>query len=159
MTAEPVRWHWPVIRRSVRLGGLCGVAPGAALGIFLMLFANTIPIWVMPLAGVVGGALAGAADGLVAGIALIACGPVVRRSRVAASLICGAAAAAIPLAVTLWLLFSDPRSAVGWAWPLAPTGVVFAGAAGLGPLAVGGKTGWTARAGGPPASSARPGAA
>lgn len=159
MTAEPVRWGWLVTRRSVRLGGLCGVAPGAALGIFLMLFANTIPFWVMPLAGVVGGALAGAADGLFAGMALIACGPIVRRSRLAASLISGAAAAAIPLAVTLWLLFSQPRSAVGWAWPLAPTALVFAGGAGLGPLAVGGKTGWTSRADGPPAASARPGAA
>jgi hypothetical protein len=105
------------------------------------------------------GAIAGAAGGLTGGVALVACGTMVRRSRVIASLVTGGGAAAIPLAVTLWILIRHWPGSSGPVW-IAATLIALASGAGLGPLAVAGKTGWSRRRGdGPPASLAHPGGA
>lgn len=153
---ELFSWRRSVFLRSIGLGAACGAALGALLGLLLMVPLNSAGA--VPLAAVVG-AIMGAVGGLTGGVALVACGPVVGRSRVIASLAAGAGAAAIPLAVTVWVLIRR--------WPgnggnagIAASLIAFASGAGLGPPAVAGKTGWSRRRSDrPPASPAHPGGA
>lgn len=153
---EPFSWRFVVFWRSIGLGAACGAGLGAVLGLVLMFPAGS-PLAV-PLAAAIG-AIIGAAGGLTGGVALVACGPVVRRSRIVASLAAGAGAAAIPLAMTLWIVIRHWPGGSGYV-AIAASLIALASGAGLGPLAAAGKTGWSRRrSDGPPASPAHPGGA
>ena len=153
---EPFSWRLRVFCRSVGLGAGCGAALGLLLGLFLMFPASSA--LAVPFAAVAG-AIVGAAGGLADGAALVACGPVARRSRVIAGLVAGAGAAAIPLAVTAWVLIRRWPGGSGHV-SIAASVIAFAGGAGLGPLAAAGKTGRSRRGSGrPPAPGAHLGGA
>jgi hypothetical protein len=147
---ERIAWRRSAFWRSIGLGTGCGAALGALLGLLLMSPIGSALI--VPLT-VLAGAIAGALVGLTGGLALLACRPAVRRSRVIASLVAGAGAAVVPLAVMLWVLIRH--------WPgdsgdvsIAASLIALASGAGLGPLAVAGKTGWSRHRNDTPAASA-----
>ena len=138
MTEELSAWRVAAFVRSIRLGFICGATLGLPVGLFLsMIASNLLPV---PFTVVVG-AIIGAVGGVTGGLALIAAGPAVCRSRAFTSVVTGAGASAIPLAVTVWILARHWAS--GGNLAIASTLIAFASGAGLGPLAAVGKGGWT----------------